>query len=73
MKKIKYRIIIQWSNEDDCFLVALPDFPGQYWRTHGDTYEEAVANAQEAIESLIIAYQADNEPLPKPLIVNTVS
>lgn len=73
MEKIQYRIIIQWSDEDDCFLVALPDFLGQYWRTHGDTYEEAVANAKEAIESLIITYQADNEPLPKPLIVNTVS
>jgi antitoxin HicB len=73
MEKIKYRIIIQWSDEDDCFLVALPDFLGQYWRTHGDTYEEAVANAKEAIESLIITYQADNEPLPNPLIVNNVS
>jgi predicted RNase H-like HicB family nuclease len=73
MEKIKYRIIIQWSDEDNCFLVALPDFPGQYWRTHGDTYEEAVANAKEAIESLIITYQADNESLPNPLIVNNVS
>ena len=36
------------------------------------TYEKAVANAKEAIESLIIAYEADNEPLPKPLIVNTI-
>jgi predicted RNase H-like HicB family nuclease len=45
----------------------LPDFLGQYWRTHGDTYEEAVANGKEAIESLMIAYQVDNEPLPKPL------
>ncbi|WP_232287230.1 type II toxin-antitoxin system HicB family antitoxin [Crocosphaera watsonii WH 8501] len=36
------------------------------------TYEKVVANAKEAIESLIIAYEADNEPLPKPLIVNTI-
>ncbi|MFM2315103.1 MAG: hypothetical protein RLZZ04_4379, partial [Cyanobacteriota bacterium] len=27
----------QWSDEDNCFLVALPDFPGSYWRAHGDT------------------------------------
>lgn len=33
-------MIIQWSEEDNCFLVALPDFPGSYWRTHGDTYDE---------------------------------
>ena len=62
----KYRILIQWSEEDRCFLVSLPDFPGQRWRTHGATYDEAVTNGQEAIESLILAYQADNEPLPEP-------
>ncbi|MDJ0845467.1 type II toxin-antitoxin system HicB family antitoxin [Crocosphaera sp.] len=72
MEKIKYPMVIQWFDEDDCFLVALPDFPGQYWRTHGETYEEAVANGQEAIESLIISYEADDEPLPSPSLANTV-
>jgi antitoxin HicB len=67
MAQIKYPMVIQWSDEDNCFLVALPDFPRQYWRTHGDTYEEAVAKGKEAIESLMIAYQANNEPLPEPL------
>ena len=41
---------------------------GQYWRTHGDTYEEAVVNGKEALESLIVSYKADGEPLPKPTI-----
>jgi antitoxin HicB len=68
MDKLKYRMIIQWSDEDNCFLVALPDFPGSYWRTHGDTYEEAVAHGKEALESLIIAYEADGEVLPIPLV-----
>ncbi len=65
-------MVIQWSDEDNFFVVALPDFPGQYWRSHGDTYEEAVANGKKAIESLIIAYEADSEPLPQPLIATTV-
>ena len=43
---------------------------GQYWRTHGDTYEEAVANGKEALESLIISYEADEEPLPKPSVAS---
>jgi predicted RNase H-like HicB family nuclease len=42
MDRLKYQMIIQWSEEDNCFLVGFPDFPGQQWRTHGDTYEEAV-------------------------------
>jgi hypothetical protein len=39
--KLKYRINIIWSNENNCYLVSLPDFPGQQWRTHGETYLEA--------------------------------
>ncbi len=70
MDQIKYQMLIQWSNEDNCFLVALPDFPGQYWRTHGDTYEEAVVNGKEALESLIFSYEQDGEPLPEPTIAN---
>jgi predicted RNase H-like HicB family nuclease len=59
-------MIIQWSDQDNCFLVALPDFPGQQWRTDGSTYEEAVSNGKEALESLIISYLADGETLPEP-------
>ncbi|BAZ68903.1 MAG: type II toxin-antitoxin system HicB family antitoxin [Pelatocladus maniniholoensis HA4357-MV3] len=68
MSKFKYQMLIQWSLEDNCFLVGFPDFPGQRWRTHGDTYEEAVANGIEALESLIMAYEATNEPLPQPTV-----
>ncbi len=68
MSKFKYQMLIQWSLEDNCFLVGFPDFTGQRWRTHGDTYEEAVANGIEALESLIMAYEATNEPLPQPTV-----
>jgi len=64
--KLKYQMIIQWSEVDNCFLVGFPDFPGQQWRTHGETYEEAVAQGIEALESLVMAYEALGEPLPKP-------
>ena len=66
MMNLKYQMIIQWSEEDDCFLVGFPDFPGQTWRTHGDTYQEAVNNGIEALESLVIAYQTTGENLPQP-------
>jgi predicted RNase H-like HicB family nuclease len=72
MDKLKYRMVIQWSDEDNCFLVGLPDFPGQDWRTHGATYEEAVAKGQEALESLIESYVESGEALPEPLILNVV-
>ena len=68
MNKLKYQMVIQWSDEDDCFLVAFPDFPGSYWRTHGDTYDEAFANGKEALESLIVSYKSIDEPLPEPKV-----
>lgn len=68
MVKFKYQMVIQWSDEDNCFLVGFPDFPGQRWRTHGDTYEEAFVNGVEALESLILAYETTGEALPEPTV-----
>jgi antitoxin HicB len=70
MSNLKYQMIIQWSEKDNCFLVALPDFPGSYWRTHGDTYDDAFNNGKEALESLIISYESINEPLPEPKVID---
>jgi antitoxin HicB len=64
--KMKYEMVICWSEEDDCYLVGFPDFPGQKWRTHGDTYEMAVSSGVEALESLINAYEISGESLPEP-------
>ncbi|MUH01468.1 type II toxin-antitoxin system HicB family antitoxin [Scytonema sp. UIC 10036] len=72
MSKLKYQMLIQWSEEDSSFLVGFPDFSGQCWRTHGDSYEEAVANGIEALESLIMAYEATGEPLPEPKVNKAV-
>lgn len=68
MMNLKYQMLIQWSDEDNCFLVGFPDFPGQRWRTHGDTYQEAVQNGIGALESLVMAYEATGEPLPQPKV-----
>jgi antitoxin HicB len=70
LTKMKYEMTICWSEENDCYLVGFPDFPGQKWRTHGDTYEMAVSNGVEALESLIIAYAASGELLPKPKTIS---
>ncbi len=58
--KSRYSILIQWSDEDQCYIVSLPEF-GKYAKTHGDTYEEAMKNAQEVLELLI---EDDNLPQP---------
>ena len=64
---MKYTIIIQWSDEDNCYVVSLPEFTNVYQPcTHGDTYEEALKNAQEVLEMLIESSLENGEPLPEP-------
>ena len=64
--KLPYSILIQWSNEDQKYIVSLPEF-GPYAHTHGDTYEEALKHGQEVLELLIEDYQAQGKLLPKPV------
>ncbi|MEH2108280.1 type II toxin-antitoxin system HicB family antitoxin [Nostoc sp.] len=62
---MKYTVVIQWSDEDECFVVSLPEW-GEFCHTHGETYEEALKNAQEVLEMLIESSLADGETLPEP-------
>lgn len=64
---MKYTIVIKWSEEDECYVVLLPEFTNVMQPcTHGDTYEEAVKNAQEVLEMLISSALSDGELLPEP-------
>lgn len=69
MDNLKYKMVIQWSDIDNSYLVGFPDFEGQQWRTHGDTYEEAFKNGIEVLELLIEDYQLSGESLPIPSIL----
>lgn len=62
-----YTVVIQWSNEDECYVVSLPEW-GEFCHTHGDTYEEAMQNAHEVLELLIESAIQNGEPLPEPKI-----
>ncbi len=61
----RYSILIQWSDEDQTYVVSFPEW-GDLAHTHGDTYEEALNNAKEALELLIETAQDGGEPLPAP-------
>ena len=61
----RYSVLIQWSDEDQKYMVSLPEF-GPYAHTHGDTYEEAAKNAQEVLELLIETYEEQGRSLPVP-------
>ena len=42
---MRYELIIYWSKEDESFVVEVPELPG--CMADGQTYAEAVANAEE--------------------------
>jgi antitoxin HicB len=61
----KYTIVIQWSEEDNCFVVFLPEFEDVMQPvTHGDTYKEAFQNAQEVLELLVESALEEGKALP---------
>lgn len=63
----RYSMLIQWSDEDDAYIVSLPEW-GKYAQTHGATYEEAVRHGQEVLDMLIEGAHAAHAPLPSPRI-----
>lgn len=60
----KYEIIIYWSNEDNAFIVEVPELPG--CMADGNTYQEAVANVEKVIAAWIETAQALGRPVPQP-------
>jgi predicted RNase H-like HicB family nuclease len=59
----KYRMNVWWSEEDQAFLVEIPELPGAM--ADGDTPEEAVTNAQEVIEHWIAFAREHGRTVPE--------
>ena len=60
----KYEIIIYWSREDQAFVAEVPELPG--CMAHGNTQQEALTNANEAIQLWIDTAQEFGDPIPEP-------
>lgn len=60
----RYPMHVNWSNEDDAFLVTVPDLQGL--RTHGETYAEAIEMGIEAAAVWISAMREMGRPIPPP-------
>lgn len=45
---IKYEMIIYWSQENNSFVVKVPELPG--CMADGETYQKAVSNAEVIIQ-----------------------
>lgn len=61
---IQYELINYWSEEDQSFVVEVPELPR--CMADGETYEQAVANARQVIEEWIETARELGRPIPNP-------
>ena len=68
----KYAVIISWSADpgDQVFVADVPELPG--CTAHGDTHEEALASAQEAIALWLDTCDDDGVPPPDPGVISEI-
>ncbi len=62
---MKYKLEINWSPEDDAYVVKVPELPG--CATHGDTMDEAYKKAKEAVTGYLRSLEKRKLPIPQPL------
>jgi predicted RNase H-like HicB family nuclease len=60
----RYEILIYWSDEDQVFIAEVPELPG--CMAHGETQEEALEQAKEAMNLWIDTAQEHGDPVPEP-------
>lgn len=71
---LRYTVLLRKNTDVPGYSVMVPELLGCF--TFGDTVEEALANAREAIECRLEAMAQDGEEIPveeEPFVVATVS
>jgi antitoxin HicB len=70
-EQLHYSMMIQWSDDDEAYLVTLPEWEGRIFNpvTHGVSYEDAIKQGHEALAALVSSARQHNEPLPEPRVV----
>jgi predicted RNase H-like HicB family nuclease len=60
----KYEIIIYWSKDDDAYVAEVPELPG--CMADGETYQEALANAEVIIAEWLETAREIGRTIPEP-------
>ena len=60
----RYELIIFWSEEDQRYLVEVPELPG--CMADGKTYQEAIKTAETVISEWIETAQSLGREIPQP-------
>ena len=62
MRPFRYRIVVEWSDEDRVFVARVPALSG--CAAHGPTAEAAAREARRAAEAMLAVLRNDNDPPP---------
>jgi predicted RNase H-like HicB family nuclease len=62
--EIKYEMVIYWSEEDDAYIVEVPELPG--CMADGKTYEEAINNTLTVVREWIETANELSKEVPTP-------
>ncbi len=60
----KYKIIIYWDSTDSIYIAEVPELSG--CSAHGNSYDEALNNAQEAIALWLKTAEEFGHGIPEP-------
>ena len=60
----KYGMIVYWSEDDESFVVDVPELPG--CMADGKTYQDAVSNAEIIIQEWIDTANELGRTIPEP-------
>lgn len=65
-----YAILIEWSDEDQTYVVKLPEWAERVYQpvTDGATYEEAARKGAAVLATLGEQAGQHGEPLPEPRV-----
>jgi antitoxin HicB len=63
LQEYRFAIILHPDPEEGGYTVTVPALPGVV--TQGETLEEAIAMARDAIHRHVAALRADGEPVPE--------
>lgn len=62
--KYKYKLVLYWSEEDESYIVKVPELPGCF--ADGKTQEEALHNVETIIDEWIETAKECGREIPVP-------
>jgi predicted RNase H-like HicB family nuclease len=64
MTKIRYQVIVRWSDEDQAFIAVVPELPG--CAADGKSSQEALTNLEVILAEWMATATELGRPIPHP-------